>query len=136
GARFVLVDFHPVERMFDRDWNRIGAYFPLEGAHIDTLEEGVIDYVARTPGRLTPFGYEDGVVGFRNPRQCHTFMWGLGEIVTAVARAGLCLEVLREYPHTIAHRFGRMREIDQYRTLPPEDIPSVPLLYGLRAQKL
>jgi len=135
GGRFVLVDFHPAERMFNRDWNHVGAYFPSERERVDTKEQGVIDYVARTPGRLTPFAYEAGVVGFQNPRQCHLFLWGLGEIVTAIARAGLCLEELREYPHTIAHRCGRMREIEHYRTLPPEDVPNVPLLYGLRARK-
>jgi hypothetical protein len=32
-------------------------------------------------------------------------------------------------------RFARMREIAGYRVLPPEDAPSVPLLYGLRARK-
>lgn len=136
GGRFALVDFHPIERLFDRDWNLAGGYFPSAVGRVGTIEEGVIDYVARTPGRLTPFAYEAGVTDFHNPRQCHTFRWGLGEIVTSVARAGLFLEALHEYPHTIAHRFGRMREIEQYRTLPPDDVPSVPLLYGLRARKL
>jgi SAM-dependent methyltransferase len=136
GGRFVLVDFHPIERLFDRDWNLAGGYFPSAVGRVGTVEEGVIDYVARTPGRLTPFAYEAGVTDFHNSRPCHTFRWGLGEIVTAVARAGFFLEALHEYPHTIAHRFGRMREIEQYRTLPPEDVPSVPLLYGLRARKL
>jgi SAM-dependent methyltransferase len=137
GGRFVLVEFHPIERLFDRNWNLAGdGYFPEMAGRVGTIEEGVIDYVARAPGRLTPFAYEAGVTDFHNPYQCHTFRWGLGEIVTAVARSGLFLETLREYPHMIAHRFGRMREIESYRTLPPEDVPSVPLLYGLRARKL
>lgn len=136
GGYFVLVDFHPVERMFDREWNHTGSYFPPdERGRMNTLAEGVIDYVARTPGRLTPFDYQTGVENFKNPQPAHTISWGLGEMVTAVAEAGLRLEILREYPHTIAHRFSRMREIDHYRTLPPEDVPSVPLLYGLRARK-
>jgi SAM-dependent methyltransferase len=136
GGYFVLVDFHPIERLFDREWNHVGSYFPpADSGRANTLTEGVIDYIARTPGRLTPFDYQPGVEHFQNPQPAHTFSWGLGEIVTAVAGAGLRLEVLREYPHTIAHRFGRMREIDHYRTLPPADLPSVPLLYGLRACK-
>ncbi len=140
GGSFVLVDFHPAERMFDREWNHVGSYFPPEEAEgigrVNTLVEGVIDYVARTPGRLTPFDYQTGVENFQNHRPAHTFSWGLGEIVTAVASAGLRLEILHEYPHTIAHRFSRMREIDHYCTLPPEDVPSIPMLYGLRARKL
>jgi hypothetical protein len=55
--------------------------------------------------------------------------------VTAIGGAGLRVEVLEEYPHSIAMRFSRMREIAGYRTLPPEDVPSAPLLYGLRARK-
>lgn len=135
GGRLVIVDFHPAERMFDREWHHVGPYFPAEGEHVGTLDEGIIDYVARTPGRLTPFDYQSGVTDFQNPHIAHIFAWGLGEIVTAVASSGLQVEVLREYPHTIAHRFARMREFDHYRTLPPEDVPSVPLLYGLRARK-
>jgi SAM-dependent methyltransferase len=135
GGWLTLVDFHPAERMFDRNWAHDGAYFPSAEERVDTHTEGVIDYVARTPGRLTPFDYQAGVEDFHNPVQAHTFVWTLGEIVTAIAGAGLRLEVLREYPHTIAHRFGRMREIDHYRTLPPEDVPSVPLLFGLRARQ-
>ncbi len=112
GGRFVVVDFHPIERMFDREWNHVGPYFPPAEGRVDTHTEGVIDYVTRTPGRVTPFAYETGIVDFQNPRPCHTFAWGLGEIVTAVASAGLRVETL------------------------PEDVPSVPLLYGLCARKL
>jgi hypothetical protein len=135
GGWLTIVDFHPAERMFDRNWAHDGAYFPTVEERVDTHTEGVIDYVARTPGHLTPFDYQVGTEDFHNPIRCHTFVWTLGEMVTAIAGAGLCLEILREYPHTIAHRFDRMREIDHYRTLPPEDVPSVPLLYGLRARK-
>jgi SAM-dependent methyltransferase len=41
GGRLALVDFHPAERMFSRDWRRVGDYFPRD--QIDSLEEGVID---------------------------------------------------------------------------------------------
>jgi SAM-dependent methyltransferase len=134
GGRFVLVDFHPAERMFSRDWSHVGDYFPRE--RVDALEEGVIDYGTRSPGRLSPFAYEAGIEDFRNPYPSHLFRYTLGQIVTAIGGAGLRIEALEEYPHTIAMRFNRMREIAGYRTLPPEDTPSVPLLYGLRAQGL
>lgn len=121
--------------MFDREWRRVGSYFSSEGERVVTLDEGVSDYVARTPGRLTPFAHKAGAVDFQNPHPCHLFRWGLGEVVTAVAHGGLCLEELREHPHSIAHRFSHMRELAEYRTLPPENVPSMPLLYGLRARK-
>jgi SAM-dependent methyltransferase len=133
GGRFVLVDFHPAERMFSRDWRHTGDYFPRE--RIDSLDEGVIDYITRSPGRLSPFAYEEGVENFQNPHPSYLFRYTLGQIVTAIGGAGLRVEVLEEYPHTIAMRFARMRQIACYRVLPPEDTPSVPLLYGLRARK-
>jgi SAM-dependent methyltransferase len=133
GGRFVLVDFHPAERMFARDWRHSGDYFPAE--RVDLLGEGVIDYVTRSPGRLSPFAYEAGIEDFQNPHPSHLYRYTLGQIVTAIGGAGLRIEVLEEYPHTIAMRFERMREIAGYRAKPPEDVPNVPLLYGLRAHK-
>jgi SAM-dependent methyltransferase len=133
GGRFVLVDFHPAERMFDRDWSHVGNYFPPE--RIESLAEGVIDYVTRSPGRLSPFAYEAGIEDFQNSHPSHLFRYTLGQIVTAIGGAGLHIEALEEFPHTIAMRFNRMSEIASYRVLPPEDVPSVPLLYGLRARK-
>jgi SAM-dependent methyltransferase len=133
GGRFILVDFHPAERMFSRDWRHSGDYFPAE--RVDSLDEGVIDYITRSPGRLSPFSYEAGVEGFQNPHPSHLFRYTLGQIVTVIGGAGLRIEVLQEYPHTIAMRFERMREIASYRALPSEDVPSLPLLYGLQARK-
>jgi SAM-dependent methyltransferase len=133
GGRFVLVDFHPAERMFNRDWSHVGNYFPPE--RIESLAEGVIDYATRSPGRLSPFAYETGIEDFENPHPSYLFRYTLGRIVSAIGGAGLCIAILEEYPHTIAKRFDRMHEIAGYRVLPPEDVPSVPLLYGLRARK-
>ena len=133
GGRFVLVDFHPLERIFDRNLQFVDAYFPTE--RINNLEEGVIDYITRSPGKVTPFAYETGVENFRNPQQAHTFLWTLGEVLTAIGQTGLCLKRLHEYPHSIAMRFGPMREIPGYRTVPLECIPLVPLLFGLQAEK-
>jgi len=133
GGRFVLVDFHPLERIFDRNLQFVDDYFPTE--RINTLEEGVIDYVTRSPGKVTPFAYETGVENFRNPHQGHTFLWTLGELLTAIGQAGLCLKRLHEYPHSIAMRFSPMREIPGYRTMPLEGMPLAPLLFGLQAEK-
>src|SRR5689334_21958929 len=73
---FVLVDFHPAERMFSRDWRHAGDYFPRE--QVDSLAEGVIDYITRSPGRLSPFAYEAGIEDFQNPHPSHLFRYTLG----------------------------------------------------------
>ena len=133
GGRFVLVDFHPAAMMLDADWRLANDYY--SGGEPLTAE-GVGDYVGESGGGLTPAGYEEGVRGFENPEPCHLFRWGLGEVVTALAGAGLTLLALEEYPYTNGERqFHGMRELAGRRLIPPEDVPRVPLMYGLCAGK-
>ena len=133
-GRFVLVDFHPAADIFDREWNHVHDY-PSGGEPL-LIDEGVGDYVAASGGGLTPAGFVDGVRDFENPEGCHLFRWGLGEVVTALARAGLRITALEEYPYTNGERkFARMRELRDNRMLPPENVPKVPLMYGIRAER-
>lgn len=133
GGRLALVDFHPAAMMFDADWRLANDYYS-GGAPL--LAEGVGDYVGESDGGLTPAGHEEGVRHFENPEPCHLFRWGLGEVVTALANAGLTLDVLEEYPYANGERqFNRMSERDGRRVIPPEDMPRVPLMYGIRAVK-
>ncbi len=100
------------------------------------VEEGVGDYVAEAGGGLTPAGFTEGIRGFGNPERCHLFRWGLGEIVTAIAGTGLRVEVLEEYLYSNGERaFCGMRELAGRRMVSPEDVPVVPLMYGIRARK-
>jgi 2-polyprenyl-3-methyl-5-hydroxy-6-metoxy-1,4-benzoquinol methylase len=134
GGHFVLVDFHPTADIFDRDWNHVNDY-PSGGESL-LLDEGVGDYVAASDGGLTPAGFVDGVRDFENPASCHLFRWGLGEVVTALAEAGLRITALEEYPYTNGERmFAGMRELRGKRMVPPEDFPKIPLMYGIRAEK-
>ncbi len=134
GGRFVLVDFHPVAEIFDAGWNHARSY-PSGGERL-RLDEGVGDYVGESAGGLTPAGFSAGVRGFENSEPCHLFRWGLGEVVTALARAGLRLCVLEEYPYANGERhFSGMRELPGRRLAPPEGVPAVPLMYGLRAER-
>jgi SAM-dependent methyltransferase len=134
GGRFVLVDFHPAAEMFDEHWNRARAY--PSGGEPRLLREGVGDYVAESGGGLTPAGFVEGVEVFENPHRCHLFRWSLGEVVTALAGAGLRIIALEEYPYSNGERhFARMRELPGRRMVPPEDVPAVPLMYGISAEK-
>jgi SAM-dependent methyltransferase len=133
-GRFVLVDFHPVAEMLDERWNLSGSY--PTGGESRILDEGVGDYVGESGGGLTPAGFAEGTRGFENPEPCHLFRWGLGEVVTALAGAGLRISVLKEYLYANGERhFSGMRELPGRRMAPPEGIPAVPLMYGLRAEK-
>jgi SAM-dependent methyltransferase len=134
GGRFVLVDFHPAADIFDRDWNHVRGY-PSGGEPL-LLERGVGDYVAASGGGLTPAGFVEGIRDFENPEGCHLFRWGLGEVVTALAEAGLRITTLEEYPYANGERkFAGMRELPGKRMVPPEDVPTVPLMYGIRAER-
>jgi SAM-dependent methyltransferase len=134
GGRFVLVDFHPAAEMFDEHWNHARAY--PSGGEPMLLDEGVGDYVAESEGGLTPAGFADGARGFENPEPCHLFRWGLGEVVTALAGAGLRMLALKEYPYSNGERhFAGMRELPGRRMVPPEGVPAVHLMYGISAEK-
>jgi SAM-dependent methyltransferase len=134
GGRFVLIDFHPAADIFDRDWNHVSDY-PYGGERLP-LEEGVGDYVAASGGGLTPAGFVEGVRDFENPEGCYLFRWGLGEVVTALAEAGLRIMALEEYPYANGERkFAGMRELPGRRMVPPEHIPTVPLMYSIRVEK-
>jgi SAM-dependent methyltransferase len=134
GGRFVLVDFHPAAEMFDERWAHARDY-PSGGESL-VLEEGVGDYVAESGGGLTPAGFVEGTRDFENPHRCHVFRWGLGEVVTALAAAGLRILALKEYPYVNGERpFSAMRELPGRRMVPPEGVPAVPLMYGISAVK-
>jgi SAM-dependent methyltransferase len=135
GGRFVLVDFHPAAEMFDEHWNHARAY-PCGGEPM-LLDKGVGDYVAGSRGGLTPAGFVQGTRGFENPEPCHLFRWGLGEVVTALAGAGLSILALREYPYSNGERhFAGMRELSGGRMVPPKGVPAVPLMYGILATRM
>ncbi len=132
GGCFVLIDFHPAADIFDRAWNHVNDY-PSGGEPL-LLDRGVGDYVAASGGGLTPAGFVEGVRDFENPEGCYLFRWGLGEVVTALAEAGLRITALEEYPYANGERkFAGMRELPGRRMVPPEDVPTVPLMYGIRA---
>ncbi len=103
GGFVYLAEFHPVAELVAED----GI----------TLVE---DYFDRAPAVLdTPGSYADRDAGMASTR---TVQWrhGVGDVVSALAGAGLRLEFLHEHAH--GHFF-----------LPPG--PRVPLVYSLRASR-
>jgi hypothetical protein len=85
---------------------------------------------------VTPAGFVEGVRNFENPHRCHLFRWGLGEVVTALAGTGLRITVLKEYPYSNGeHHFVGMRELPGRLMVPPEEMPIVPLMYGISTTK-
>ena len=58
----------------------------------------------------------------------------VGEVVTAVAQAGLQIEMLHEHPFTLWQRFPFLERHGDGTFHLPDDRPSLPMLYSLRAR--
>lgn len=134
GGRFVCVDFHPVLMIFEDDWTLRYPYFGDGNAQ--TWTDGIGDYVAASGGALAPSGYLDGVRDFRNPHPSHEFQWAISDIITSLLDAGLTIHAFREYPYSNgAKLYQHMQETPGRRMIPPEGIPSLPLMFGIVARK-
>jgi SAM-dependent methyltransferase len=135
GGRVVVVEFHPVLDLFDDD-GRIGTG-PSRGgggARLDS-PQGIGDYVAVSEGALSPGEHVAGTA-FANPEACHEWEWSVADVIDAVARAGLVIEGVREWPYSNGCRFfSNMVALDGRRWALPEGAPRVPLMYSLVARR-
>ncbi|MEP6984565.1 MAG: class I SAM-dependent methyltransferase [Chloroflexota bacterium] len=134
GGKVIVLDFHPIAMTFDWDWTPKFSYFrAAEGEH---FANGVGDYVAMSAKSGVSTTYNEGVKDFINPHPGHEFSWNISEILTALIEAGLNLKVFKEYPYfTGVMLRDEMRELEPKHFYPPERMPSLPMLYGLVAEK-
>ncbi|MET9336407.1 class I SAM-dependent methyltransferase [Nonomuraea sp. NPDC003804] len=118
GGFLYLAEFHPFGDILDfEDGSRVA-----------------FDYFDRRPQvEDYPHTYT-GTEVLRNATSVQ-FAHGLGEIVTALAGAGMRVEFLHEHDFTLFPRFESLeRHGGLYRF--PEGRPGVPLLYSLRAARM
>ena len=133
GGRFVTVEFHPTSMMFEENLDLTYPYFG--GGKPRPWNEGVGDYVALAGAALAPSGFVEGVRDFKNPHGVYEFQWSLGEIFGALLKAGFIIERFHEYPYSNgAKLYQNMRETPGKRMWPPEDVPSIPLMYSISAR--
>jgi 2-polyprenyl-3-methyl-5-hydroxy-6-metoxy-1,4-benzoquinol methylase len=117
GGFVYLVEGHPVAQILDdaQGTNVVRDYFHEQPS--------VEDY---------PYTYTDG------PALKHTrsvqFQHGLGQVVTALAAAGLRIEFLNEHSFDCYQRFQSLeRHGSQYRF--PAGHPRIPMMFSLRASR-
>ncbi len=134
GGRFVTVEFHPIEMMFDEDLRHAWPYSTSSGPPM-TWDDGILDYVAESGPRDSPYGWLEGVQNFTNPEVAHEFHWGTAEIITALLDAGLVLESFREYDYVTYKIYHEMRELRDRCWALPDEVPSFPLMYSISARK-
>lgn len=120
GGQFVFVDGHPLSLSLEQ---RDGEYViiePVMGGGIAVDEQSG--------------SYADPSVATVNNRHvgwCH----GVGELVTALLKAGFVIEHLAEHDHIIWQAFPDMVEVDHGFQLPEPWHGKVPLMLSIRALK-
>jgi SAM-dependent methyltransferase len=133
GGRLVVVEFHPLLNLFD-DAGCITSQLTKggKGSHIEWAS-GIGDYVAASEGAL-PAGEHIAITPFSNPEPCHEWEWSIADVVDAVARAGLRVERVIEWPYSNGCRFfPNMVALDGKRWALAPDAPKLPCMYGLVA---
>lgn len=129
GGTLVYVEFHPLV------WS-IGEGFALDRDDYfsrDSFHEPVNDYVRMSGAAL---GVVETAEVLDNDVPAVSWQWGLGEIVDALASAGLRVERLREYPHAngcLVH--PGLVAAEGRRWVWPEGVARLPLMFGLRATR-
>jgi SAM-dependent methyltransferase len=133
GGRFVTVEFHPIEMMFEVDISHKYAY-STHGKPL-SWSDGIEDYVGRSGPSDVPYGWLDGVQDFKNPHVAHEFHWGTAEIISALLGAGLVVEHFREYDYATYKMYDDMPERPGGTWGLPPGVPSFPLMYSISARK-
>ena len=134
GGRFVTVDYHPVEMMFDEELRHAIPY-STHGRPI-TWDDGVGDYIARSGPAGAPSGWMAGVQDFQNSHPSHEFHWATSEVISALLDSGLALEHFREYDYCNGFRpYKEMKDLGNRRWTAPDGTPAIPLMYSIVARK-
>ncbi|MFI1681858.1 class I SAM-dependent methyltransferase [Streptomyces sp. NPDC020607] len=118
GGFLYLSEFHPLTDVLDdATGSRIEYDYFARDAWVDEAPGGYADTTTPTVHNRT--------VEWQHP---------IGDVVSALAAAGLRIEFLRERDQTLFERFGTLELRDGvYRF--PADRPRVPLMYSLRASR-
>jgi SAM-dependent methyltransferase len=116
GGRFYLAEFHPLTSVFaDESLDLAQSYFD-RGPH--TYDE--------------PGTYADLDAPTEHNRSIE-WAWTLGDVISAVTSAGLKLEFLHEHDYTLFPRWPFLEHDERGRYRLPAHIPSLPLMFSLRA---
>jgi SAM-dependent methyltransferase len=129
GGRFVGVEFHPLVWSLGDDLRPTGPDYFFPGPFTDPVG----DYVAASGGGLAA---EPGSVPLANDIPAWSWQHRPTQVVDALARAGLVLETLRDYPHSNGCRLHPALVPGPDRTwVWPPGVARLPLMYGFTARR-
>lgn len=129
GGKLVLLEFHPVL------WS-VGKTLRIDGDDYFATEpfrDPVRDYVADSGAGLGAVSPGNTV---ENTVPAYSWQHTIADLVTAMARAGLVLETLHEYPYSNGCRVhASLVPAEGRRWVWPEGLARVPLMAGFVARK-
>lgn len=116
GGIFYMAEIHPFLDMLDQDKKFIEPYFNIGAEHFrdepDYCDKDLV--------------LEDEV-GWR---------WSLGDVVTALVRAGLTIEYLHEFPFCVYERWPNFVKDDDGWYYYPDGKKDIPMTFSIRARKV
>ncbi|MEU2429068.1 methyltransferase domain-containing protein [Streptomyces sp. NPDC007861] len=119
GGFLYLAEFHPLtDSLDDATGSRVTHDYFARDAWIDETPGTYADFDARTVHNRS--------VEWQHP---------IGEVVSAIAAAGLRIEFLHEHDVSLFARFRSLRRHDDGYHRFPADRPRIPLMYSLKATK-
>ncbi|MET9434027.1 class I SAM-dependent methyltransferase [Streptomyces sp. NPDC006551] len=119
GGFLYVAEFHPLtDSLDDETGTRVVHDYFTRDAWVDT-----------TPG--TYADVDAATVHNRSVEWVHP----VGEVVTAIAKAGLRIEFLHEHDVSLIPRYGTLRRQEDGYYRFPADRPRVPLMYSLKASR-
>lgn len=118
GGTFYLVEFHPLAEAMDEDGRTLRYPYFHSPEPLEMEQRG---------------SYADPESDLTHPAYfwCHT----LGDVVSALASAGLRIEHLHEFPYSVYSVFPYLEEREPGRWWPRESAGSLPLMYSIRATR-
>lgn len=116
GGLFYMVEMHPTGIMLSSAGDETGMRFQVANPYFHGAE---------------PLSEDDG-----HGNTLHVWSYGLGEVLTALLDAGLCLDYLHEHPMSFYRQFpALLHSEDEYWRWPAASANTMPLLFSLCAHK-
>lgn len=129
GGRLVYVEFHPLTYSITREFKLGGDdYFETQ-----PFGEPVSDYVAESGDGLGAVAHAETV---ENAIPATSWQHGMGEVLDALARAGLVLERVQEWPYANGCKLiETLVPLGERRWGWPPGVARLPLMYGVSARR-